>query len=88
MKYGTSLLEHFMGEGESEREGEKGESKGEGESKGKSEGKSVSSTCALDLNASTAESLERMSSTSVSSAPICRPQPIPSGTVIIAHYSS
>ena len=88
MKYGTSLLEHFMGEGESEREGEKGESKGEGESKGKSEGKSVSSTCALDLNASTAESLERMSSTSVSSAPICRPQPIPSGTVIIAHNSS
>jgi hypothetical protein len=53
-----------------------------------SKGKSVTSTCALDLNASTAESLERMSSTSVSSAPICRPQPIPSGTVSTAYNSS
>lgn len=50
--------------------------------------KGESSTCALDLNASTAESLERMSSTSVSSAPICRPQPIPLGTVNIAHNGS
>jgi hypothetical protein len=57
-----------------------GKSKAESEAESESEGKSVSRTCALDLNASTAESLERMSSTSVSSAPICRPQPIPSGT--------
>lgn len=34
-------------------------------------------TCALDLNASTAESVERIRSTSVNSAPICNPQPIP-----------
>lgn len=70
----------------SEGEGE-GKSNGESVSKGESEGKSKGekgstssisiSTCALDLNASTAESLERMRSTSVSSAPICRPQPIP-----------
>lgn len=39
----------------------------------------IVSTCALDLNASTAESLDRMRRTSVSSAPICKPQPMPKG---------
>ena len=34
-------------------------------------------TCARDLKASTAASVERINNTSVNSAPICKPHPIP-----------